>query len=165
MMKTPEEIKKGLECCVAKPKGLTVKDCDIECPYFHEGVFCKNALHGDTKQIIQQLEYEKLGNLRSIEKMAKYIKELEITNDVAHTLVCEGVIERNELKARLAQVELERDAAVDALYGECEMCFWDDNLSDKCLDCIHNENVWMPNSNYWQWRGVCEENTKEDAKE
>lgn len=56
MNRSPEEIKKGLKCCVAKVKGLTVKDCDVDCTYFHEGVFCKNMLHGDAIRIIQQLE-------------------------------------------------------------------------------------------------------------
>lgn len=51
-----DKVLKGLKCCVAKEKGLTVKDCDVDCPYFHEGVFCKNALHGDTIRIIHQLE-------------------------------------------------------------------------------------------------------------
>lgn len=125
-MRTPEVIKKGLECCVAKPNGLTVKDCDIECPYFHEGVFCKNALHGDVKRIIQQLE------------------------------------------SRLAQTERERDAAVSDISRAsaflCRAC-----RKNNWPNCGAGRNNLEPDDvigcDDFEWRGVCDENTKEATKE
>lgn len=76
-----DKVLKGLKCCVAKEKGLTVKDCDVDCPYFHEGVFCKNALHGDTIGIIQQLESDNEAKQKRVEKLEKDVfilgKQLE----------------------------------------------------------------------------------------
>lgn len=36
-MKTPEEIKKGLECCTPVWTGNHWKTCDPKCPYLGEG--------------------------------------------------------------------------------------------------------------------------------
>ena len=92
--KTPEEIKKGIECCVIKVNGRTVKDCSIECPYFPEGVFCKNALRNDTLIYIRQLETGIDKTLKLVQLTDKQIRE-----------------RLNEFESRLAQAERERDAA------------------------------------------------------
>lgn len=55
-MKTPDEIKKGLECCKPVWKGDHWKSCDEKCPYSAEASFCKTVLNGDTRALIQQLE-------------------------------------------------------------------------------------------------------------
>lgn len=55
-MKTPDEIKKGLEYCTTKVKFLELKVCDLDCPYRVEGLWCRNALSHDTLAHIQQLE-------------------------------------------------------------------------------------------------------------
>lgn len=55
-MKTPEEIKKGLECCKPLWKSDHWKTCDQKCPYTAEGSFCKNILNSDALALIQQLE-------------------------------------------------------------------------------------------------------------
>lgn len=61
-----------------------------------------------------------------------------------------------QLESRLAQVERERDAAVDDLYPSCELCKYDHKKSDEepCATCGHGM--------HWEWRGVCAENTKEE---
>lgn len=51
-MKTPEEIKKGLECCLPRDEEW----CGI-CPYSNEG--CYTARIDDTIDYIQQLERER----------------------------------------------------------------------------------------------------------
>lgn len=64
-----------------------------------------------------------------------------------------------QIESRLAQVERERDAAVADLriYAGCKVCkFGDLKFPNDCMDCIRMCN--------WQWRGVCEENTKEEGK-
>ena len=48
-MKTPEEIKKGLECCIK------ACDCDNNCPYMPE-INCTLAQRQDALAYIQQLE-------------------------------------------------------------------------------------------------------------
>lgn len=64
-----------------------------------------------------------------------------------------------QLESRLAQVERERDAAVDdaKLGTACDTCWYNENpsLSKPCTDCGGGFPM-------WQWRGVCAENTKED---
>ena len=63
-------------------------------------------------------------------------------------------------ESRLAQVERERDAAAD-----------DARLGTMCDTCKHNNSKDYSNKpcykcdeafNYWEWRGICPENTKEE---
>lgn len=51
-MKTPDEIKKGLECCFSD------MDCEvpIPCPYAFEKGSCDNLMMSDALAYIQQLE-------------------------------------------------------------------------------------------------------------
>ena len=58
MRKTPDEIKKGLECCKVRQKNGGWINCDSECPYLGEQIFCKNVLNYDALAYIQQLEAE-----------------------------------------------------------------------------------------------------------
>lgn len=58
-MKTPDKIKKGLECCNGKWVGTHFRGCDSECPYYSEQPFCKNVRNHDTLAYIQQLERER----------------------------------------------------------------------------------------------------------
>ena len=54
-MKTPEEIKKGLECCM-------VEECFGErenCPYTADPALCVGVMCGDALALIQQLEKDK----------------------------------------------------------------------------------------------------------
>lgn len=53
-MKTPEEIKRGLECCMKA--GFQPGPCKV-CPYYDEGIYdCAGVLGKDILQYIQQLE-------------------------------------------------------------------------------------------------------------
>ena len=65
-----------------------------------------------------------------------------------------------QLESRLAQVERERDAAMDdaRLGTACDTCFYNENphlLHKPCDYCAGGFPM-------WQWRGVCPENTKEE---
>lgn len=120
-MKTPEEIKKGLERC-----GVLDGDCE-NCP-FDDGpkLLCVDRLRKDALAYIQQLE------------------------------------------TRLAQVERERDAAVIDLSASCKFCnFAKQDLEkapcDKCFQRV-GKYPWSPMvRTRFEWRGVCEENTKVGA--
>lgn len=108
-MKTPDEIKKGLECC------LSDKRTCLECPYHIETVGCR-ALDRDVFAYVLQLE------------------------------------------SRLAQVEKERDAAVnDCGRFPCQTCEEREN-GDLCQMCVVKGSY----RSLHQWRGVCAENTKEE---
>lgn len=54
-MKTPEDIKKGLECCSVEYRCPT--DCR-PCPYVARKPFCESEMHRDALGYIQQLEAE-----------------------------------------------------------------------------------------------------------
>ena len=118
-MKTPEEIKKGLEQCAETE---TCENCHYrdDCmEVFRNSPFTKDAL--------------------------AYIQQLE---------------------SRLAQVERERDAAVQTVHGLCLHCKNDD--SEKCRECLFwpSRVYFVSSETYvdnWEWRGVCEENTKEET--
>ena len=56
-MKTPEEIKKGLECCKPVWVDNHWKTCDVKCPYIDDvGEFCRTKLMADAIALVQQLE-------------------------------------------------------------------------------------------------------------
>ena len=56
-MKTPEEIKKGMECCKPIWKDNRWKSCDAKCPYIKiSGKNCMVQLFEDNHTYIQQLE-------------------------------------------------------------------------------------------------------------
>lgn len=55
-MKTHEEIKKGLECCMPKWVANHWKSCSSECPYITLSASCRGQLVYDTLAYIQQLE-------------------------------------------------------------------------------------------------------------
>ena len=110
-MRTPEEIKEGMEQCA------NTETCE-NCGYRDEcrDVFSNKPMTKDALAYIQQLE------------------------------------------SRLAQVERERDAAVEDLSvaKSCKICknYAGAFVPNICMDCIECCN--------FEWRGVCAENTKEE---
>lgn len=149
-MKTPDEIKKGLEQC--SNTGVSCSGCpyDNDCHDPASNV----SVETDALAYIQQLEGE-VAHYTS----PKYRRpaEIELSN-----IVTKKKAKIIELESRLAQVERERDAAVAdlAVIKFCALCKEDANTqeygSDKCHACF--------NKSEWQWRGVCEENTKGGAE-
>lgn len=55
-MKTPKEIKKGLECCVPKWAANHWKTCDSKCPYVGMRESCRGQLTYDALALIEHLE-------------------------------------------------------------------------------------------------------------
>lgn len=62
-MKTPDEIKKALDCC-----RYLHPVCE-ECPYYP--TFCKNVMIRDAWEYVQQLEAERDAAIRDMTNMAK----------------------------------------------------------------------------------------------
>lgn len=139
-MKTPEEIKKGLAACSAD-----------ECHGQHEGCtyqdqfFCTMRMCGDALAYIQQLE-------STVSQVSKALcaKENATLGELLQAV--------DQLKSRLAQVERERDALAYEARG--------------CSSCVHRNcdpdeppcNVCVQDGSEYEWRGVCEENTKEEPQ-
>lgn len=55
-MRTPEEIKEGLECCTPKWMGNHWKSCSSKCPYITLAASCRGQLAYDALAYIRQLE-------------------------------------------------------------------------------------------------------------
>lgn len=113
-MKTPDETKKGLECC------RNLWDCkNKDCPYLGDG--CYPKLHEDFKARMEQLEAD-------VENLRKIGENLSARNE--------------ELHGKLIDLEAERDAAVrEFARKDCVQCKWHGTESKDrpCLKCYDNE--------------------------
>ena len=164
-MKTPEEIKRGLEGC-----GGLDGDCE-NCPYDEQTIYCNDRLMRDALAYIQQLEernktleYTLLGVMHSIDKWLD-VEPYNFDKDDGTEAATRAANARevalkaiDQLESRLAQVERERDAAIAdlKLYAGCKVCKHGDfKFTSECMDCSYDNNN-------WQWRGICPENTKEE---
>ena len=133
MPKTPDEIKKGLECCM-------MSTCEPSCPYDNP-VDCGFAVQllQDALALIQQLQAE------NAEK-AKTIMWMEA--------------ERDDLKRIIHQLEAERDAAVADLkeladrHGTCFGC--KRFTGERCGDTEY-KIICGFHASKWEWRGVQKE--------
>ena len=139
--RTPEEIKKGLECCSVHDK------CD-KCPY--DGMPCNDLeLERDALAYIQQLERER-------DEAWEIVKML---NAQFETMV--DVFESE--KRKYAKVCNERDAAVELTHGVCMACIHyngkyppgDIMSCCKFEECLYGMDEWDA-EDHWQWRGVQE---------
>lgn len=140
-MKTPDEIKNGLEHC-------TVGRCGEECPYFTEIDLpfgheqgCDDSLLPDT---------------------LAYIIDLEANDSqVKKALSDNGFASLEAFLQAYNQVKKERDAAVADLYKMCGECACDTLCCNYCkyqeddLQCHHDCKMYTKEWD-WQWRGVQE---------
>lgn len=139
MDRTPDEIKKGLECCKLS---FSFHECGSRCPYSRERS-CGVKLFSDALALIQQLEAE-------LEDMTDRYK---IADDCAKK---KG--EMNEkLYAEIAAVKAERDAAVEDLADHCgskTLCKkYDDGTCPHEFDCT----LYLSTCQDFEWRGVQKE--------
>ena len=136
-MKTPDEIKKGLECCRHEWVDHHWKTCDVACPYLAEGSYCKNVLHHNAFAYIRQLELDK----QQLEGMLHHMNQLR---DAAASRAL-------KMEERVRQLEAERDAAVKDIVHTCATCkhyFYNKADGSDCeYDCMdgpegcHNGNT------------------------
>ena len=96
-------------------------------------------------------------------KECPYTADSEFRKTCFQLVASDALAYIQQLESRLAQVERERDAAVRDLQkiSFCEDCkhLGKSKKRNPCRECQENYKK-KPN---WQWRGVCEENTKEAA--
>jgi hypothetical protein len=64
-MKTPDEIKKGLECCSKPPHEGPCQ----ECPYAPNNGYCAEIKSSDALALIQQLEEQNAELLKKVEQL------------------------------------------------------------------------------------------------
>lgn len=162
-MKTPEEIKKGLECCSKTDK------CP-ECPYIGED-YCATKKNVDALAYIQRLEIRNGAIEKGLDevfvlndKQAAIIRSLNSNNSqVRKSLQDNGFQTLEELLQAYSQVKRERDAAVNDLKSvqggqRCERCknYGGTEFIDAvCIECI--------NGSIWEWRGVPEKEGETDV--
>ena len=129
--RTPEEIKKGLECC-------DVKHSCFECPYRSDDMNCCEQLAIDTLALIQQL-------IRERDEARNDLDTINYAN--------------TELHSAYEAMKRERDAAVKDIPHTCSLCANEPNkwlyeeyprMNNICWTCIAN------NADNWKWRGVQE---------
>lgn len=168
-MKTPEEIKKGLECRI---RGVNEK-CDYrcdKCDIYIPGYNLENR-YSDALAYIQQLEdaVDKTTQLMqsATEVIKKSQEQLESTYSQVKKSLCgkenaswvEVLEAANQLKTRLAQAERERDAAInDCGRFPCRTCMYEGHAA-VCYICHGVPGGGRVN---YEWRGPCPENTKEE---
>lgn len=102
-MKTPEEIKKGIECCANDSYF-----CNEECPYHNpssNGVDCSTKMHADALMYIQQLENEN----KKIDGITKYVQDL---TEAAKDLFASQI---KVLEHKLEAVKRERDYLLEQI--------------------------------------------------
>lgn len=78
----------------------------------------------------------------------------------ALTAGADAITQVSVLESRLAQVERERDAAVRdicILSDACTVCTHGHSLKNDCKELFGYDRCGF------EWRGVCEENTKEES--
>ena len=167
MTRTPDEIKKGLECCMDHDG--TCEDCpyvDGECRAFEQ-------LAADALALIQQLQDD---NAEKDKSMQQLERSLSFARDLADGLKAATVKqeqelyvseERNrqletqnaELSGKIGQLEAERDAAVNDLHYLVNHPL----SAGPCYACLHSKDCWRGgdcdpvNDDRWQWRGICKE--------
>ena len=138
-MKSPDEIKKGLECC-------TSRDCGgNKCPYFNEKS-CNAAKSADALALIQQLEADK----QQLEGMLAHMNQLR---DAAAGRAL-------EMEERVQQLEAERDAAVESMRSDPHCCYHCVNMTKRGI-CQSEPRA---DGHCFEWRGVQKEDS-DDGKE
>lgn len=146
-MKTPDHIKKALELC-----GMLDGDCD-NCPYDTAKIYCGDRLQKDALAYITDLE-QRLAQA-DLERDELSLKNLFLKTSL------ESVMKE------YTAVKRERDAAVHDVKSLCATNYFSGDFCEYCKyreadgQCFHD---CMPYSSKWgwEWRGVCEENSKED---
>lgn len=138
-MKTPDDIKKGLQHC----KGANpCADCTYDRRDFPQ---CIIRLQSDALSLIRQLE----AGLAQWEDVSASPGAVE---DIAR--------ENYRLTQELEAVNRERDAAVKILFehGECDGCKHLPKGAEE-EPCISCNRSWMyEEDDNWEWQGVCPEN-------
>lgn len=143
MSKTPEEIKKGLECCISD------MICEGNCAYDEPGcidIHCKYMLQKDALALIQRLERDKAWASENYDLIREENKRLEAQNA--------------ELLEKIKQLERERDALIEDLRTKRHIC---DSCKHKPGYGYGCTSVSKIDGTCWEWRGPCEENGGSDA--
>lgn len=159
MTRTPDDVKKGLECCSV---GIYENFC-TDCPYSSLAMAeCPTKLKTDALAYIQQLEAQnaelsgKIGQLEGILQEAKQkVRDLIVKVDKHGDDLNTTMVEFNN---KIRQLEAERNDLRNGLMNAtgCRECKHFNNdagqVPDICMRCRNYSN--------WEWRGVQKEESQ-----
>lgn len=148
MTRTPDEIKKGLECVADEDGGCST------CPYRYEEE-CKVEAAKDALALIQQLETDK----QQLEGLLTHMNQLR---DAAAGRALKMEERVHQLEAELADTK----KAVGYTNGLCDICKHKDEHENDCeandflcyncpAECDCKECY--PNESHYEWHGVQKE--------
>ena len=160
MTRTPDEIKKGLECC-----SNVNFVCNEECPYYKslsEGEDCCLKKNADALALIQQLQAENAEKDVRIQQLEKRVIHLEALNQSNLTTITMQERTRARLQERISQLEAERDALMHWAKGRCDTCAHKDDCVKHDPDPEGYVMRWYDDCEIWEWCGV---QTKEDTND
>lgn len=142
-MKTPKEIKKGLECRIRSFSDSCNNRCG-GCRFFVDD-YSILRIYKDALALIQQLEAENTELKKEKDRL-----ELDITI---------REIQKNALIRSGEQLEKERDALLEYLRKShivsCDICKYEPENGGGVMACKRVREI---NGPCWEWRGLCEEN-------
>lgn len=145
MPKTPDDVKKGLECC---GKGFTWDEtCGTGCPYQGRYITgCSVEISADALALIQQLQAENAEKDARIQQLEERCKHMNDLRDAAADRAL-------KMEERVHQLEAERDALMDHVYGSCVTCKHVDKVDTDypCSECL------CKGKTLWEWRGIQKE--------
>lgn len=156
------------------------------CPVAHECArsdrnLCDPAVAADLIESLsdknKQLEYTLVGVMHFVDKWLDDIEPYSLVDDPSGQIAIDRAAEARRITLEhiedltremyrrgqeLSEVQHERDAAVTdlaELTTELGLCMY-------CKDCEENNQCekWQDNEKCWQWRGVKEEESKENSK-
>ena len=112
MTNTPDEIKKGLECCRKSDSRACTR-----CAYHNMPMsnFCQHMLEEDALALIQQLQAENADQAVRIQQLEKRVIHLEALDQSNLTTITMQERTRDRLQEQISQLEVERDAMKEAL--------------------------------------------------
>lgn len=87
-----------------------------------------------------------------------YIQQLGADNAKLNRCIENMTDKLNEVNDEVAELQAERNAAVNELIGTCQVCRWED--TEKCASCHFNPEAWNVHESNWEWRGVQKEEPK-----
>lgn len=141
MPQTPDEIKKGQECCA---RG----DCH-SCPYVHNCILST----ADAIALIQQLQAQNAEKDARIQQLESDKQQLEGLLTHMNQLRDAAAGRALQMEERVHQLEAERDAAVESMRSDPHCCYHCANMTKRGI-CQSEPRA---DGHCFEWRGVQKE--------
>ena len=149
-MKTPDEIKKGLECCENPNGNPTI--CE-ECPYKDTKGSCIDRLYMEARKCIRQLEAKDVKQAQRIAELEAELDAVKRERDAAVRDMRKMAMSR--FPCDVCSNDRQNDPVCKSHQGDCSVC----SVHCPCDGCFDDWEMELTGNNF-AWRGVCPENTE-----